>query len=422
MSARPRGIWRLLRAPADVPPPMLRLLGFVSLALFFESYDLSMLTSALPYIAADLDMSTSGLGFDLALIRLGALPAVLAVPMIDRLGRRRLFLAAIAVTSVGTFATAFSPNQATFVVLQMIVRGAMLLGAATAVVIVTEEFPAAHRGWAIGALGALSASGHGLGAFLFSHIERLPGGWRALYVFGGLPILLLPLFRRSVAETQRFARLAAGGIADTGWLTPIRTFLSTHPSRAARLTIATLLVSIGDVSTFQFTSYVAKEVHGWTPGQYAAMFILAGAVGIVGNGVAGRLGDVIGRRRVGATFLSAFPLAAILFYNGPAWAMPIGFAAFVFCQTAGGTIIRALSTELFPTAHRGTSAGWIALVQTLGWAIGLFAIGLQATDASGIALVTSTVSFAVMAGGLMLLTLPETRRRELEQISDEAHA
>lgn len=420
MSRRPRGLWALLRAPEDVPPDMLRLLGLVSLALFFESYDLSMLTSALPYIAADLDMPTSGLGFDLAIIRLGALPAVLAVPMIDRLGRRRLFLAAIVATSAGTFATAFAPNQATFVVLQMAVRGAMLLGAATAVVIVTEEFPAAHRGWAIGALGALSASGHGLGALLFSFIERLPGGWRALYVVGALPLFLVPHFRRSIAETRRFARLSGGGGAGAGWLAPIRAFLGTHPDRAARLTLATLLVSIGDVATFQFTSYVAKEVHGWTPGQYAAMFIGAGAIGIVGNGVAGRLGDRIGRRRVGAGFLSVFPFAALLFYNGPAWTMPIAFGAFVFCQTAGATIIRALSTELFPTAHRGTSAGWIALVQTGGWALGLAVIGFWASDTAGIALATSTISFAVMAGGLALLGLPETRQRELEHISEEA--
>lgn len=415
------GLWALLRAPTDVPPEMLRLLGLVALALFFESYDLSMLTSALPYIAADLHMSTSGLGFDLAIIRLGALPVVLVVPAIDRLGRRRLFLAAIVATSLGTFATAFAPSQAAFVVLQMAVRGSMLLGAATAVVIVTEEFPAAHRGWAIGALGALSASGHGLGALFFSMIEHLPGGWRALYAAGIVPLFLLPLFRRQVTETARFARLsAAADTARTGWTGPLRAFLRTHPDRAGRLTAATLLVSIGDAATFQFTSYVAKEIHGWTPGQYASMFILAGAVGIVGNGVAGWLGDAVGRRRVGAAFLSAFPLAAILFYNGPGWTMPIAFGVFVFCQTAGGTIIRAFSAELFPTAHRGTSAGWISLVQTAGWALGLALVGLWASDAADIAHATSAVAFSVLAGGLVLLGLPETRRRELEHISEEA--
>jgi len=411
-------LWRLLRAPDEVSPSLLRLLGLVSLALFFESYDLSMLTSALPYIADDLGMSSTSLSFDLALIRVGALPAILAVPMIDRLGRRRIFLLSIVATSLGTAATAFAPTPAVFVALQMAVRGSMLLGASTAVVIVTEEFPAGHRGWAIGALGALSATGHGLGALLFSGIEHLPGGWRALYVVGGAPLLAISSFRRQIGETARFTRLSTTSPTAAAWLAPIGAFLATHPDRAARLTIATLLVSIGDVATFQFTSYVAKEIHDWSPGRYATMFIVAGAVGIVGNGVAGTLGDRIGRRRVGATFLAVFPFAALLFYNGPAWTMPIAFAAFVFCQTAGGTIIRALSTELFPTAHRGTSAGWIALVQTTGWALGLALIGLWADDAATIARATSGVSFSVLAGGLALLGLPETRRRELEDISE----
>jgi len=48
---------------------------------------------------------------------------------------------------------------------------------------------------------------------------------------------------------------------------------------------------------------------------------------------------------------------------------------FVFCETAAQVIIRAFSTELFPTSHRGTAAGWIAFVQALGWSIGLWLAG-----------------------------------------------
>jgi predicted MFS family arabinose efflux permease len=364
-------------------------------------------------------MDEHALGYGLAIIRLGALPAVLLVPLIDRMGRRRVFLGAIVLTSLGTFATAFAPDRWTFVLLQMTVRGCMLLGAAAAIVVVTEEFPAQHRGWAIGMLGALSASGHGLGALLFSQIEHLPGGWRALYAVGVLPLLLLPRFRRGVPETRRFTERPATGTPES-WLEPLRALARTHPDRAWRLTLATLLVSMGDVAAFQFTGYFAQRVHGWSPGQYAAMFILAGAVGILGNIVAGRLGDRVGRRRVGASFLASFPAAVILFYNGPGWAMPIAFGAFVFCQTAGGMVIRAFSTELFPTAHRGTSAGWIALVQTLGWAAGLAVVGAGGQDGAGIALMTSIVSLSVLVGGLMLLGLPETHRRELETISGDA--
>jgi putative MFS transporter len=416
-------VWWIPPFLGRIPPveePLLRLLGLVSLALFFEAYDLSMLTSALKYIAEDLDMPQADLGFELAVIRLGALPALLLVPIADRLGRRAVFLASIVGVSVLTFATAFSPTPGVFVALQMATRAFIVAGASVAIVIVTEEFPAAHRGWAIGMMGALSAAGHGLGAILFAQIEYLPGGWRALYALGIVPLLFLPLFRRGVLETRRFAAHAAGTVVHGRWLAPLGLLARTFPGRAAAITLAALLVSIGDVAVFAFTSYFALTVHGWSPGNYAAMVLLGGAVGITGNIVAGRLGDRIGRRRVGATFLAMFPAAAWLFYNGPSWALPAAFAFVVFSQTAGGMVLRAFSTELFPTSQRGTSAGWVTLVQTIGWAIGLALVSFgERVWALDIPSMASLLAFSVAAGGLCLLALPETRSRELEAISDE---
>src|SRR5262249_1918664 len=146
--------------------------------------------------------------------------------------------------------------------------------------------------------------------------------------------------------------------------------------------------------------YFTLTVHGWTPGEFSLMFILGGAVGIIGNVVAGRLGDRVGRRTVGFVFLALFPVFAILFYRGPGWTLPIAWALFVFCNTAGGVVVRAFSTELFPTSYRGTSAAWLSLVQTVGWAVGLALISLG-TD---IASTTSRVSLVVFAAALALLT------------------
>src|SRR5215472_7802917 len=164
----------------DVPAPLVSLLGLVSLALFFEQYDNSMLTSALKFIASDLGVTEHHLGGFLALIKLGAVPAFLIVPFADRIGRRRVFLAAVLLFSLGTLLTAFTQTAGQFVVAQMVSRTFMLTASAVAFVIITEEFPALHRGWAIGMLGALSACGNGLGAALFAVIESLPYGWRAL--------------------------------------------------------------------------------------------------------------------------------------------------------------------------------------------------------------------------------------------------
>lgn len=401
----------------DLEPRLLRLLGLVSLALFFESYDISMITAALRYIARDLGIADPQLGGYLAATRLGALPALLIIPLADRLGRRRVFLASVVGVSLATFLTAFVQTPIQFVAVQMVTRTFLLTGSAVAAVVVTEEFPAAHRGWGIGILGALSACGFGLGALLFAAIEVLPYGWRALYAMGLLPLLLLPRLRREVQETERFTRLRVGGGGVLEWLRPLGRLARTYPARAIGLTATAGLFAIGETSVFQFTGYFTQTVHGWTPGQYSIMVLVGGAVGVLGNVAAGRLGDVIGRRAVGAVFLAAFPVFAWVFYRGPDATIPLAWTAFVFCETAGGAIIRALSTELFPTSQRGTSAGWISLVQTLGWAGGLALVGMGTQAAGDIARLTSLVSLTAVPAAGVLLALPETRRRELETIS-----
>jgi len=298
------------------------------------------------------------------------------------------------------------------------------MGGAVAVVIVTEEFPAARRGWALGMLGALSATGHGMGAVLFAQIEHLPGGWRFLYVVGMAPLLFLPLLRREVRETERFLRQPVGRapLAEElrGWHRPLVQLVRDSPRRAVLLTLAAGLFAIGDSPVYQFTGYFTQLVHAWTPGQYATMVIIGGAVGIVGNIVAGRLGDRIGRRVVGLAFMATYPLSAGMLYHGPGWVVPLGFALFVFCETASQVIIRAFSTELFPTSHRGTAAGWIAFVQALGWSAGLWIAGAMTGPWGTLFDAVSILALASLLGALLLLLLPETRRRELEEITGEA--
>jgi AAHS family 4-hydroxybenzoate transporter-like MFS transporter len=421
--------WWLPHVFGSVPPVPRRdltLVGIVSLALFFEAYDLSMSTSALKDIARDLAIPETALGGTLAVMRLGALPAFLLAPLADRVGRRRVFLASVAAASLGTFATAFTTSAAAFVAVQMLTRTMLALGSSVAVVIVAEEFPALYRGWALGVMGALSSCGHGLGALLFALIERLPGGWRSLYAFGLVPLLLWPRFRRTVPETGRFTRHAArAGFARAGaaaWLQPLVSLCVAHPARAGAIALVAGLLGVGEVATFQFTSYFVQTAHAWTPPEYSAMVLGAGGVGIIGNVVAGRLADRLGRRRVGAAFLAAFPIFAWVFYNGSGRALPVAFAGFVFCDTAGVVILRAFSAELFPTSHRGTSAGLASMVQTLGWATGLSIVGAGTHAPGDLARMTSLLSVTVLAAGLVLLALPETHGRELEALSAEGPA
>ncbi len=407
------------RVPREVGEAELKVLGFVTFALLFEHYDTSLLGNALKYIKEDLGIAERDLGFFQMLIRLGALPAFLLIPLVDRLGRRRLFLLSMIGMSLGTMATAFTQSAFQFVACQMVTRTFVLTASAIAVVIVAEELPATARGWGIGMLAAVSAIGHGLGALMFAAIEVLPYGWRSLYIMGVLPLLLLPMFRRQIKETSRFQAHLEGETHDRGaaWWSPLGAFASTHPKRALGMAVLAATAALGHIVVLSFTGYFVLEYHGWEAYQLSMMVLVAGAVGVAGNVVAGRLADRLGRRLVGFFFLTVFPVGAWLFYNGPSWSLTVLWAVLVFTMMGGNVIIRALSSELFPTSHRGTSTGVLVLMETLGAAAGLFVLGVLQQRGDDLSLLIPSISLATIAAGALLFLFPETRQKELESLS-----
>ncbi len=414
------------RVPRKVERGQLRLLGLIALALLFENYDFQLLTAALKHIAQELEIDAASLGDFTSWIRLGGLPAFFVIPFADWIGRRRLFLVSVIGLSLGTLATAFSQTPLQFVLCQVVSRTFMVTGAAVTYVMVAEEFPAQHRGWGVGMLGAVASAGHALSALLFAVIDWLPYGWRALYAVGVVPLLLLPLFRRGVQETARFRHQAQqspkrSGLTDAlrGWFQPLLGLARTYPLRVVAITAMGVLAAASHAAIFMFTSFFVQDVHGWVPWQYSLMFVLAGGVGIVGNVVAGRLGDAIGRRVIGFVFLASFPFFGWAFYAGPGWAIPLAWILLVFAVMAGNVSLRALTTEVFPTAHRGTATGWLFLVETLGAFGGLQLVFRLTHGASFDPSAVILVGFAILLGAFFIVLLPETRQRELEAISEE---
>jgi len=410
------------RVPSDVSPSQIALLGVISLALVFEHYDVSMLGAAAKDIRESFGLPQSELGNLTAVVRLGALPAVMLVPFADRIGRRRLFMACVIGTSIATVLTAFTRSAPQFVAAQMLARTFLIAGSAVAFVIVAEEFPARHRGWAVGILGALGATGFGLGALIYPLSDHLPYGWRALYVFGAAPLLLVPMFRRRVPETQRFLRSRApdgdSRPSPTAWWGPFEVLARQYPARVLAIAAIGFLAAAGHGVAHQLVGDFVQDDHGFSKGQYSTMVILGGAVGIIGNTAVGRFADRIGRRLVGFAILGIFPLFAAAFYNVSAFWVPFAWIPMVFVTTGGNTVIRALSTELFPTSSRGTAAGSLSLFETLGAATGLFCVSLMTAEGARYAPAASLVVFLTLLGGLVALLLPETARRELEDISE----
>ena len=408
----------------DVDRSLLSLLGFVAFALFFENYDFSLLNAALKHISHDLGIAETELGEFTALIRLGALPAFVLIPFSDVIGRRRLFLVSFIGLSLGTFLTAFTQSPAQFIAAQVATRTFMLTASAIAIVIVTEEFPAAHRGWGIGMLAALAAVGHGFGALLFAAVDLLPYGWRALYAFGFVPLLLLPRFRAGITETRRFSeqrRAAMASVVEVAghWFAPLLGLARENPARAAGVMLVAALSSFGHAVVYAFIGYFVLTYRGWQPWQYSAMVVACGALGVIGNVYAGRLADRYGRRVVGLVVLGVFPLLSLLFFRGPGWSLPATWILLVLVTMAGNVIVRALSTELFPTSQRGTSAGMMSLAETFGAGVGLLVLSTLTAERGDLIEMLPLVSAATLVGAVLVLLLPETRQRELEAISTE---
>jgi len=415
--------------PHGVSPLQLRLLGFLTFAMFFENYDLSLLGNALPQIGASFGLSKAELGDFTSATRFGALPAFFLIPLADRLGRRRILLACVIGMSLGSALTATSQTAVQFVLFQILTRTFIVTASVVTFVVITEEFPAENRGWGIGMLGGVSAIGFGAGALTYGFVNSLPFGWRALYMIGLAPLLLFPALRRGIAETRRWnehsARLlsaASWTTAITGAFAPIAELYRLHPRRALALGLLGGLSAAGTGVAFQFISEFLQTERGWTPGTFAALSVTFGAFGIIGNPVSGRLGDRIGRRAIAAVVLTLFPLCAFAFYAGPAWLVALPWTAMVFLSMASSVTTRALATELFPTALRGTGGGSLALLETLGVAAGLFVYARGMEWLGRQDLVIPLVSLATLFAALAVLLLPETARRELEEIADEGGA
>ena len=120
-----------------------------------------------------------------------------------------------------------------------------------------------------------------------------------------------------------------------------------------------------------------------------------------------------------ATFKSEVsqPLFLIVITFGIFLLLVFVWIPLIFSMTGTSTIERAVATELFPTSFRGTASGWLQLAEAAGRSAGLFVVAWGTAEGSSAVPMLDWVVFASLVAGLVLLCVPETGRRELEEIS-----
>jgi len=408
------------------PDSYLRLLLLLLVsAAFFEGYDSSILALLLPNIQSSFGVSEATLGLTRIPIELGLFVAFFVARLSDRVGRRPMLLWSVVGYTVFTALTAVSWDIWSFAFFQFASR--VFLGAeyAIGVTMIVEEFPAARRARALGTLLTFAALGTiAVGVLLGAGLQDTSLDWRAFYLIGLAPLLVLSLYRRRIKETRRFLELKAGRLAEA----PKPSMLVPWRRRYRRnLVLVGMIHMFRSIPLFGSTAwwaFYAERERGFTASKVAFYIICAYGLGCVGYYVCGRAMERFGRRPTALVYgVGGIVFTIILFQTTSESLAFVSLLLGVFFSLGMGPVMSAFATELFPTEIRGQTAAWIRNVfEIAGYVFGPAVVGILGDHESGaIGNVGDTVSammlFSIPVLWLVWRYMPETKGRELEEIS-----
>jgi MFS family permease len=414
-----------LRPPVVLKKRQERIFLLVGMAALFAGYDLNVFGLALPQIQASLHIPENQTGITVAIFRLAAFFALALATSADIVGRRRLLLITIFGQALATLATAFVLDANQFIVAQFITRVFGYAEEILCVVVIVEEMDEHSRGWATGTFGALDSTGAGLASLVFAFVTMLPYGWRAIYVIGALPMLLLAYLRRRLPETQRFevrkdqvVRLQSRAAAA---LDMARRIAREYPGRIALILLAVGAYgfSIG-ASTVLMGKYLQQTLH-YAPWQVTALYIPGGFAALALNIVAGRLSDRWGRKPVLSATVLIMAASFAVFYSGVGGIIvPVVWIIALFAFFSTDALLSGYAIELVPTAYRATMSGLRYLVAILAGAASLALEGVFYDWLGGHG---PAISLSLAAAPLVLVAvyfLPEPAGKTLEEMSGVA--
>lgn len=381
-----------MTAPVEEARGGLRAWAAVALLLvlsLFSVLDRNLITLLVDPIKADMHVSDVQLSllFGMAFATFYGLSGIIAGYAVDRFSRRIVLAVGVLVWSLGTMLTALTDRfSLLFIARASVGAGEAVLPPAT-YSILSDMFSRGRLALpvSITALGLKLGQGFALvvGGVLTALIPpSLPvtvpllgemQGWRAIFLLGGAPGLLLILLILLMREPTRHGAVQAAG-SDAGFARYLsfmrqerRFFLCHHLGQF-------LFVSVS-IGVTAWTPAFMTRVHGWSPAETGTWIGLASLIGAaVGMPLHGWIADRMYRASAGDGHMRyamwsaalAAPVAIAAFLVPAAWvaAVLIGLLMLVMSSYASLPLV-ALQTVV-PATMRGKSVSVVMLVAGTG--------------------------------------------------------
>jgi putative MFS transporter len=403
-------------ALTPITPYQRRLFWFLGVATFFEGFDYMALSQILPSLRATYGLSAAQGGRLVSFIGFGAILAYALIRHADVVGRRRVLSYTILGYTTFSLLSACAQNAAQFGVAQLLARVFLLAEYAVSMVYIAEEFPKDRRGFAVGMIQGLSSFGAIACAGLVPLLLRTPLGFRAVFVVGAVPLVIVWWLRRGVRETARFEELAR---------TPrprqslFHIFRTPHGKRIPLLAAIWALTYLCTYVMVTFWKDFVVSERGFTDQHVSFALMIAALVSLPLVFASGKLLDVIGRKRGAAVIFCTASASTLLAYLAHGfWLLTLGMIGGIFSASAVLPVLTSFTLELFPTELRADAFAWSNnLLGRTGYVLGPWLVGLGADRHGYGPTVAATSIFPLIALALILTRLPETSGKELEETS-----
>lgn len=335
----------------------------------------------------------------------------------DRAGRLLPLMVSVASFSFFSLLTALSPNFAVFFAIRLLFGIGMGGEWASGTPLAMENWPREHRGMASGILQGGWPVGYLLATLVYFVVFPI-WGWRALFVVGAFPALLVLFIRRKMPESpvylQRQERLRqrTEGIGDRFSLVRLFQPDLLRTTLHAFIVMGAMMFAYYSLTTF-WPTFLTSALHLGVAGK-TLFLVCLNASSLIGYWGAGWLSERFGRRPtlVGYAMLAVVSLPLYSLVPG-AWAVFVGGLLIGALGVGLWGVIPAYLSERFPTSARAAGSG---TAYHVGAAIGSFAATAVALiDAAG-----ASLGQAIALGGAIALAAvaisvalgPEPKGRE----------